>query len=124
MKYSLQPKLLITLLSLTLLVAAIRLYLAINLWMNGINSGLESYSFTVIFPLILIFILASIKQTKTKEGSLIRLGCILQLLLIISIPPFSLYLALGFPVVFLVVELLETKLPSTISGPIERMLVK
>jgi hypothetical protein len=124
LKYSLQPKLLITLLSLTLVVDAVRLYSAINLWMDDINSGVESYSFAVIFPSILIFILASMKQSATKEGLLMRLGCMLQLLLIISIPPLSLYLALGFPVVFLMVELFETKLSSIISNPIKRVLIK
>lgn len=123
-KYSLHPKLLTTLLSLTLLVAALRLTLATNHWMDGVNSGVESYSFTVIFPSALIFALASMKQTKTKEGVLMRLGSMLQLLLIISIPPLSLYLALGFPVVFLAVELFKTKLPNRISNPIERIIVK
>lgn len=63
-------------------------------------------------------------KTITKEGLLMRFGTMTQLLLIISIPKFSLYLALGFPVVFLVVELFVTRVPKTITTPIERVIVK
>ena len=49
-----------------------------------------------------------------------QLGAMIQLALIIAIPPAALYLALGFPVVFLVVELFETRLPAGLRDPIKR----
>ena len=42
-----------------------------------------------------------------------QVGTMIQLLLIIALPGFALYLALGFPVVFLVIELFETRSPVT-----------
>ncbi|WP_444944243.1 hypothetical protein ACJJIK_03685 [Microbulbifer sp. ZKSA006] len=124
MKYSLHPKLVVSLLAITLFILILRLYLALELWSEGNSSGLESYPFMVIFPSTLILALALMSKAKTKEGLLMRLGCMIQLLLIISIPPLSLHLLLGFPVVFLVVELFKTKVPTNISASIEKALIK
>ena len=41
-----------------------------------------------------------------------QIGTMIQLLLIIALPGFALYLALGIPVVFLVIELFETRAPT------------
>ncbi len=41
-----------------------------------------------------------------------QVGTMIQLLLIIALPGFALYLALGFPVAFLVIELFETRSPA------------
>lgn len=124
LKYSLRSTTLYTFLIITTLIASIRFISALNSWHKGNNSEIEAYSFTVIFPAVLIFTLSFMGKTITKEGLLMRFGTMTQLLLIISIPKFSLYLALGFPVVFLVVELFVTRVPKTITTPIERVIVK
>lgn len=124
MKYSLCPKILTAFLLLTLSAVCIRFYSAIVLWLDGYNTAIESYSFTVIFPAVLILALVAMDKTNTKEGLLMRFGTMIQLLLIISLPPFSLYLALGLPVVFLVVELFVTRVPKVITTPIEKLIVR
>jgi len=65
-------------------------------------------------------LLLAMPATRSREGALMRLGTIIQLALIILLPPVALYLALGLPVVFLVVELFETRLPQPLRDPIVR----
>jgi predicted DCC family thiol-disulfide oxidoreductase YuxK/uncharacterized integral membrane protein len=121
--YSIRNRMRWTAILLTFLATIIRLVSAFNQWDAGSKTAIESYSFCVIFPAILIIVLAFMKGTKTKEGLLMRFGTMVQLLLIICLPPLALYLALGLPVVFLVVELLVTRLPLRISRPLERMII-
>lgn len=109
---------------LTFFAASVRLTSALHEWHEGSKTAIESYSFCVIFPATLIAVFAFMKGAKTKEGLLMRFGSMIQLLLIICLPPFSLYLALGFPVVFLVVELLVTRLPAKVARPLERIIIK
>lgn len=123
LNHSLQPKVLFALSSILLIAAALRLWQAISLWQAGINYGVEAYTFSVFFPCLLFTALALLKNAKTKEGLLIRLGCMIQLILIISLPNLSLHLTLGFPVVFLAVELFETRVPKSVSEPIERLII-
>jgi hypothetical protein len=124
LKYSLCPKIRITFLTVTALAVSIRFFIALNNWFQGNSTEIEAYSFTVIFPAVLILTLSFMDKTKTKEGLLMRFGTMIQLLLIISFPYFSLHLALGLPVVFLVVELFVTKMPKAITASIERMIVR
>lgn len=122
--YALRKEILIALF-LTVGVACLaRLFFAMSSWMDGHSGMLEAYSFCVIFPSVVICSLCFLGNTKTKEGLLMRFGTILQLLLIISIPALSLYLALGLPVVFLIVELFVQKTPRVIYVPIERLIIK
>lgn len=53
-----------------------------------------------------------------------RAGTMIQLCLIVLLPSAALYLALGLPVVFLVVELFETRVPHVIREPIVRIAVR
>ncbi len=122
--YALRKDILITLFIAVGSVCLIRLFFAISSWRSGHNELLEVYSFAVIFPAVLILVLSFLGKTKTKEGLLMRFGTMVQLFLIISIPFFSLYLALGLPVVFLVVELFVQKTPRAIYTPIERMIIR
>ena len=124
MKHSLCPKVLTAFLFVTICAVIVRFYYAFSEWHGGNNTAIEAYSFTVIFPAVLIMTLAAMDKTKTKEGLLMRFGTMVQLLLIISLPPFSLYLALGLPVVFLVVELFVTRVPKAITVPIEKIIVR
>lgn len=122
--YALRKEILIALFVALSSVCLVRLFFAISSWMGDSNELLEAYSFCVIFPAVLIFALCFLGKTKTKEGLFMRFGTMLQLFLIISIPIFSLYLALGLPVVFLVVELFVQKTPRVIYLPIERMIIR
>lgn len=49
---------------------------------------------------------------------MMQLGTLIQLVLIVSLPTLALYLALGLPVVFLAVELFETRFPASLRDPI------
>ncbi len=71
---------------------------------------LTSYGFTVVFPLVLIGFLLSLAPGRTREGALMRIGAAIQLIIAIVLRPFALHLVLGLPVVFLLVELFETRL--------------
>jgi hypothetical protein len=53
-----------------------------------------------------------------------RLGTIFQLVLVIAVPRFSLQLLLGLPVVFLLVELFETRLAPGLRDAIATLLVE
>src|SRR5262245_60747879 len=78
---------------------------------HGDEQPLLTFPLAVIFPTVLIAALLLLPPAETREGLLMRIGTIIQLLLIIGLPPLALYLALGLPVVFLVAELIETRLP-------------
>ncbi|MEQ1694686.1 MAG: hypothetical protein ABL901_02495 [Hyphomicrobiaceae bacterium] len=90
---------------------------------NGSEHALLAYPLTVIFPAVLIAILLMFPPSQSREGLLMRVGTIIQLLLILALPRFALYLALGMPVVFLVVELFETRLPAPLRDRLARLVV-
>ena len=115
---------LITFLALTAVASLLRLFYAIAEWRAGQDTSVESYSFCVVFPATLIATLGCMRGTRTKEGLLMRLGTMIQLFLIICIPSFSLYLALGMPVVFLVVEVFVTRLPGSVTRPLEKVFIQ
>ena len=90
---------------------------------NGNESPLLAFPLTVIFPVILISILLLMRPTKTREGLLMRFGTLVQLLLILYLPSFALYLALGFPFVFLSVELFENHFPASLRKPLSKLVL-
>ncbi|TAE83817.1 MAG: hypothetical protein EAY76_00585 [Alphaproteobacteria bacterium] len=104
-------------------VMIVRFIGAMDSWQQGIDNPLLSYAFIVVFPASLAWLLLLMPPTYTKEGLLMRFGTILHLLLMLYIPSFALYLALGFPVVFLVVELYMMNMPQHIADPLERLVV-
>lgn len=79
--------------------------------MRGDLAPATTVGFTAIFPGILFTALASLPGPQTREALLMRLGVLLQLILIVALPRYALHLLLGLPVVFLVVELFETRTP-------------
>ncbi|WP_187274763.1 MULTISPECIES: hypothetical protein [unclassified Methylobacterium] len=89
----------------------------------GDPSPLLTFPFGAILPAVLLIVLVAMPPTRTREGLLMRAGAIIQLWLIILLPTIALYLALGFPVVFLVVEIFETRLPSRIRDPLTHLVV-
>lgn len=96
----------------------------IAIMMSALSGGdpdhLLAFPLTVIFPAILAGLLLAMPATRSREGALMRLGTIIQLALIILLPQLALYLSLGLPVVFLVVELFETRFPQSLRDPIVR----
>jgi hypothetical protein len=108
----------------TFLAAGGRLITAVFTAQAGDLDAFSAYGFTVVFPLILILLLLSLGPSRNREGILMRLGTVAQLALIIAIPGFALQLLLGLPVVFLLVELFETRLPRGVREPIARLFVE
>lgn len=94
-----------------------------SLLVLGIEDPLLKFPLTVIFPAILIAIVLSMKPTRTREGLLMKFGTLLHLLLILCIPHFALHLALGFPFVFLTVELFETRMPENIKASLSKLVI-
>jgi len=88
------------------------------------EAALLAFPLTVIFPTLLIVILLLMKPTQTKEGLLMRVGTLIHLLLILSLPKFALILALGFPFVFLTVEIYETRLPKRLTTPLSNLVLR
>ncbi len=95
-----------------------RLAQASHAALAGDLDPLNAFGFSVILPLTLLFMVKGQGPSRTREGALMRFGTMIQLVLIISLEPFALHLLLGFPVVFLCVELFETCMPA---GPRERL---
>lgn len=100
-----------------------RAFLAITDLIIGDQTAFLSFPLSVILPLLVFSFLATRRSTASQEGTLMQLGAMIQILLIVALPRFALYLALGFPVVFLVVELFETKLPNSIKIVIKNRLI-
>lgn len=81
---------------------------------SGDPSEVLAFPLTVILPGLAFAILALRRDTSSQEGALMQLGAMIQILLILALPRYGLHLALGFPIVFLIVELFETRTPVTI----------
>lgn len=82
-----------------------------------------AFPLTVILPAVAFIYIGRLKGLISEEGALMQIGVMIQLILILALPGFALYLALGFPVVFLVVELFETKAPPRLRQRIKRRLL-
>ena len=78
---------------------------------DGDEHALLAFPLAVILPTVLAAILLLLPRAETREGLLMRVGTIVHLILMVALPQFALLLALGLPVVFLMVELIETRLP-------------
>lgn len=91
---------------------------------GGDPDPLLAFPLTVIFPALLVLLLARMPGAESREGILMRAGTMIQLCLIVLLPSVALYLALGLPVVFLAVELFETRVPQVIREPIVRIAVQ
>ena len=90
---------------------------------GGDASRLLAFPFGAILPALLLLILSLLPPTRTREGLLMRVGAMIQLWLVIVLPVAALYLTLGFPVVFMVVELFETRLSPRLREPLARLVV-
>lgn len=85
--------------------------LAITDLVDGDQTRFLAFPLSVVLPAMVFAFLSTRRKTVSQEGVLMQLGAMIQILLIVALPSLALYLALGFPIVFLVVELFETKMP-------------
>lgn len=91
--------------------------------LSGDKTEFLAFPLTVLIPALAFLFLATRKGMSSAEGVLMQIGTMIQLLLIIALPSFALYLALGFPVVFLVIELFETRAPAIFRSWIKLRLI-
>ncbi len=78
---------------------------------SGDPAEVLAFPLTVILPGLAFAFLALRRDMSSQEGALMQLGSMIQIMLILAMPRFGLHLALGFPVVFLIVELFATRTP-------------
>ncbi|MEM6536618.1 MAG: hypothetical protein AAF668_02680 [Pseudomonadota bacterium] len=89
----------------------------------GQETAFLTYPLGVAIPLLAFGYVLRIKDIRSQEGVLMQLGTALHLILIVAVPFAALHLALGFPVVFWLVEMFETKTPKTIRNQIRQRFV-
>jgi len=106
-----------------LLAVAFRAFDAVFDLLKGDVTAFLAFPLTVILPALAFVYVGLLKDMVSQEGVLMQIGVMIQLILILALPAFALYLALGFPVVFLVVELFETKAPSGLRQRIKKRLL-
>lgn len=98
-------------------------YLAVSDLIDGDQTAFLTFPLSVILPVMVFLFLATHRNMASQEGALMQLGAMVQILLIVALPSFAIYFALGFPVVFLCVELFETRLPNAIKVAVKRRLI-
>lgn len=91
--------------------------------LSASKSAFLAFPLTALIPALAFLFLATQRNISSQEGVLMQLGTLVHLLLIIALPGFALYLALGFPFVFLVVELFETRFPDGSREWIKRRII-
>ncbi len=104
---------------LAFLAVAFRAVCAIRELCDGDVNAILSLPLTVILPAFAFFYVGQLKDMISDEGALMQLGIMIQFILILSLPSFALYIVLGFPVVFFVVEIFETKISKTIRSRVK-----
>jgi hypothetical protein len=102
---------------------AFRGYLALAAIASGDPSEALAFPLTVVLPGLVFAFLALRRDMSSQEGALMQLGAMMQIVLILALPRFGLHLALGFPIVFLIVELFETRMPVLVKARILRRLL-
>lgn len=121
--HGLRLSVVVSMVSVAAILVAWRGCLAIKSLRLGEPSEFLAYPLSVILPALMFAFLVGRRTVASEEGALMQVGAMIQLLLIIALPSVSLYLALGFPVVFLVVELFETKMPSALRQRLKGLLI-
>ena len=116
-----------------MMICVLILVLVMGVFLRGLDvvqalaseneTPLLTFPLTVIFPVLLVVALLLMKPAGSRESLLMRFGTILQLILIIIFKDWALYLALGFPFVFLTIEIFETHLPDSLSTPLSRLVI-
>ena len=121
--YRLKRSLLLALASALVCLVVLRGYEAVRDLLAEDQTQFLAFPLSLIFPGAAFLYLASQRGMSSQEGVLMQLGAMVQILLIIAFPGWALHLALGFPVAFLVVELFETRMPSSIKARVKGKLM-
>jgi hypothetical protein len=122
--FSLNNRTIKTLVFLLSSIVLYRLIYALVALQQGSVDTLGIFSFSVIFPAaFILFLLLFAPKARSVEGVYMLFGSVILFLLIILIKSLALHLLLGWPVVFLLVELYATKAPNTIQKMTQSMLV-
>ncbi len=112
------------LIGLAVIVVCWRALVAIGDLVAGDETAFLAFPLTVILPACAFAFLAVQQNMTSQEGALMQLGVMIQIVLILALPGLALYLALGFPVVFLVVELFETRAPAPLRHAIKSRVLR
>jgi EamA domain-containing membrane protein RarD len=121
---SIAQKWLVLLFCLAFLSITVRVIFALRDLSQGDMTTFLAFPLTVILPGLAFVFVGRLKDMRSEEGALMQIGVMIQLILILSLPSLALFLALGFPVVFLAVELFETRAPAELRKSIKRYLLK
>jgi hydrogenase-4 membrane subunit HyfE len=121
--YRLKPPVVQFMIFLAAGLVAFRSYLVVAELSSGDPSEALAFPLTVILPGLAFAFLALRRDMLSQEGALMQLGAMIQILLILALPRFGLHLALGFPIVFLIVEMFETRMPIMIKVRILHRLI-
>jgi ABC-type amino acid transport system permease subunit len=98
-------------------------YLVVVDLVDGDQTAFLAFPLSVVLPIIVFSFLATRRDMSSQEGALMQLGAMIQILLIVALPQFAIYLALGFPIVFLLVELFETRGPTRLKSEVKSRLL-
>jgi hypothetical protein len=121
--HDVRPKVKAALYLCTVILLIGRLALSLIDLYAGDESAFLAFPLSVMLPAFLIFFLNRQSATTSQEGILMRLGTQMQLMAIIALPNFAIYLALGLPVVFLIVEIYSTRIPDSLRNKVSRVFV-
>jgi EamA domain-containing membrane protein RarD len=121
---SIAQKWVVLLICLAFLAFTVRGFFALRNLVHGDVTAFLAFPLSVILPGLAFVFVGRLRNMRSEEGALMQIGVMIQLILILSLPPLALFLALGFPVVFLAVELFETQAPAELRKSIKRQLLK
>ena len=121
--HQMKPSILLIVVLIAICLFVFRSYLAVAELFQRDQTRFLAFPLTVILPGAVFVYLASRRKMASQEGVLMQLGAMIQILLIVAVPSWALHLALGFPVVFLVIELFETKMSASIRAAVKDKLI-
>lgn len=121
--HQVKPSILLVVVLIAICLFVFRGYIAVAELFQQDQTRFLAFPLTVILPGAVFGYLASRREIASQEGVLMQLGAMMQILLIVAVPGWALHLALGFPVVFLIIELFETKMPASIRATIKDKLI-
>ena len=104
-------------------LTCVRCFELVDAWRLSDERPLLAFPLSVIFPGLLVAAMAFAPPAATREGALMRLGTMIACVLVVGLPRLALHLVLGLPIVFLLVELFETRCPPSLRTAIARRLV-
>ncbi len=123
MLYKIKSLVVFTLSVAVAIAVAVRVFEVAKGLQNSEETAFLAFPLSVMIPALAYLFLATRRGMFSQEGVLMQLGTMIQLMLIIALPKFALFLALGIPVVFLVVEIFETRFPIKIRLWVKKQII-